>query len=181
MKQAATRVTSPGRYYDWSAPGQPFSIQIDLRVVDEIEAAVRAQSRAASGRGPEIGGVLFGRVAADGRVVSIEGQVPVECEHRRGLSYVLSSADRRRLERTLRKGSLERRVVGFYRSHTRVGLYLDEDDYSLIRNYFANPSYVFLLVRRTPKGHRRAVSSSGRRTACAATRRTPSFPSALRS
>jgi hypothetical protein len=100
-------------------------------------------------RGAEVGGVLFGRVVADEgeTVVQVEDYEPVECEYRRGPSFVLSENDRRRLERTLRKGTAERQVVGWYRSHTRLGLYLDQDDSSLIQSYFPGPSQVFLLVR----------------------------------
>jgi hypothetical protein len=34
-----------------------------------------------------------------------------------------------------------------YRSHTRLGLYLDQDDQALIQNYFPGPNQVYLLVR----------------------------------
>ena len=152
MGQASTRATATSEYYTWKAPGQPLSIQISLNVVGQIEAALVRRFRTPPERSPEIGGVLFGRVAAGEGAVFIDDYAPVECEYRRGLSYVLSGSDRRRLERTLRKGSRERRVVGFFRSHTRVGLYLDQDDYSLIQNYFSNPNYVFLLVRPSTNG-----------------------------
>jgi hypothetical protein len=128
------------------------SIQIDLNVIAEIEAAILRQFRVPPERSPEVGGVLFGRVVREEAAVYIDDSSPVESEYRRGLSYALSGPDRRRLERTLRKGTPERRVVGFYRSHTRVGLYLDREDYSLIQNYFSDPNYVFLLVRPSTDG-----------------------------
>lgn len=117
--------------------------------MDQLDAAVRKGFRSMPQRGAEIGGVLFGHVAASEEepVVYVEDYEAVECAYRRGPSYVLSEADRRRLERTLRKGTAARQVVGFYRSHTRLGLYLDQDDFSLIQNYFPGVHQVFLLMR----------------------------------
>jgi hypothetical protein len=118
-------------------------------VIDQLEADVMKGFRSVPKRGAEVGGVLFGRVVAseDGTAVYVEDYEPVECEYRRGPSFVLSDADRRRLERTLRKGAAHRQIVGFYRSHTRLGLYLDQDDYALVQRYFPGPNQVFLLVR----------------------------------
>jgi hypothetical protein len=149
---ASTRAKVGASYYGWKVPGQPSSIQIGLNVIGEIEAAIVRQFRTPPQRSPEVGGVLFGHIVAGEAAIYIDDYSPVECEYLRGSSYVLSGPDRRRLERTLRKGSRERRVVGFYRSHTRVGSYLDQDDYSLIQNYFSNPNYVFLLVRPSTDG-----------------------------
>ena len=136
-------------YYEWSPPGQPLSIQISFAVIDQLEADVLRGFRSVPTRGAEVGGVLFGRVAAseDGTTVYVEDYEAVECEYRRGPSFVLSDADRRRLERTLRKGAAHRQIVGFYRSHTRLGLYMDQDDYALVQRYFPGPNQVFLLVR----------------------------------
>lgn len=135
--------------YEWKPPGRAISVRVSLAVIDQLDAAVMKGFRSVPERGAEIGGVLFGHVAAseEEALVYVEGYEPVECEYRRGASYVLSQADRRRLERTLRKGSAARQVVGFYRSHTRLGLYLDQDDFSLIQSYFPGAHQVFLLMR----------------------------------
>src|SRR5207248_6969255 len=45
--------------------------------------------------------------------------------------------------------------VGYWRSHTRPGLYLDQEDYSVILTYFSNPSQVFLLVKPSMGGAER--------------------------
>jgi hypothetical protein len=136
-------------YYEWRPQGRPISIQVSFSVIDQLEADVMKGFWSVPKRGAEVGGVLFGRANVTDEFTSlvIDGYEPVECEYRRGPSFVLSETDRRRLERTLRKGSPDRQVVGFYRSHTRVGLYLDQDDYSLVQSYFPGPSQVCLLVR----------------------------------
>ncbi|MGE5646784.1 MAG: hypothetical protein ACM336_13430 [Acidobacteriota bacterium] len=146
---ARSKAEDSPSYYEWRPQGQPFSVQISFAVIDQLEADVMKGFWSVPKRGAEVGGVLFGRVAAaEGEtVVYVEDYEPVECEYRRGPSFVLSDSDRRRLERTLRKGTADRQVVGMYRSHTRLGLYLDQDDQSLIENYFPGSNQVFLLVR----------------------------------
>jgi hypothetical protein len=135
-------------YYEWPAPGAPFSIQLSFDVIDRLEADIRRSQQGARGRPVETGGVLFGRLGAGGRALYIDDYKPVKCEHRRGASFTLSGADRRRLDRALRKGQ----VAGFYRTHTRPGLYLDQDDYALIESSFCNPHDVFLLLRPNAEG-----------------------------
>jgi hypothetical protein len=139
-------------YYTWDAPGQTLTIRLALDVVSRLDADVMKGFWAVPKRGMEEGGILLGRVVQDPNpVVTIEGYEPVLCEHRRGPSYVFSDSDRRRLEKVLRRKRVEQ-VVGFYRSHTRPGLYLDEDDYALIRAYFPDPRHVCLLVRPHASG-----------------------------
>ncbi len=155
MRQGIARSRAGGdapspKYYQWAVEGHHLSIQVSFAVIDQLEADIMKGFWSVPKRGAEVGGVLFGRIetlSEASSVVYIEDYEPVPCEYRRGPSYVLSENDRRRLERTLRKGSEERRIVGYYRSHTRLGLYLDQDDNSIIQSYFANPNYVFLLVR----------------------------------
>jgi hypothetical protein len=129
-----------GAYYEWPVPGVPFAIHLSFDVIDRIEADIAG--RGARG-GAEVGGALFGRLAQGGTALYIDGYEPVACEHSRGSAWRLSATDRKRLERALRKGP----VAGFYRSHMRPGLYLDQDDYTLIESCFSNPNDVFLLVR----------------------------------
>jgi len=135
-------------YFDWSVAERGISIRLSFSVIARLESDVMKGFWAVPRRGAEVGGVLFGRVAQEPeRVVIIDDYKAVECEYRRGPSYVLSESDRKRLKRTLRKSSGERRAVGFYRSHTRPGLYLDQDDQGLVDYYFQDPASVFLLIR----------------------------------
>jgi hypothetical protein len=153
--QSGTARSQPGdaqpsmSYFEWRPAGNAVTIRLSLAVIERLEAAIMDGFRSLPRRGAEVGGVLFGQAAMSdlATTVTIDDFEPVECEHRRGPSYVLSDADKRRLERTLRKGRPDRQVVGFYRSHTRLGLYLDQDDDSLAHNYFPGSSQVFLLVR----------------------------------
>jgi hypothetical protein len=144
-KSGSVHETAP-RYYEWKPQGRPLSIQLSLAVIDRLETDIMKGFWAVPKRGMEVGGVLFGRIEPGvDTVVVIDDYEPVSCEHRRGPSYALSEPDRKRLEKILRRSG--RQVAGFYRSHTRLGLYLDQDDMGVIDSYFANPSHVILLVR----------------------------------
>ncbi len=149
-------------FYEWRIPGQMFSIHLSYDLIDRLQTDVMKGFWAVPKRGAEVGGLLLGRVVASSSLTNgettlfIEDYEAVACEHRRGPSYVLSESDRKRLERALRRGGREKPVVGYYRSHTRPGLYLDEDDMAVVRSYFSNPTDVVLLIR--PSASRSSVA-----------------------
>ncbi len=149
---------SPPSFYVWKLSGRAFSIHLSHEVIDRLNADVMKGFWAVPKRGAEIGGVLLGRVEGnaqdpDSEVnVFVEDYERVNCEHRRGPSYVLSEADRKRLGRALRRDAGAPQPVGWFRSHTRPGLYLDENDMSVVRGFFSAPSDVVLLVRPQASG-----------------------------
>ncbi len=135
-------------YYSWQVPGRPVSIQLLLDVVDRLETEIMDAFWAVPKRGAEIGGLLLGRKDEAGTVV-VEDYELVPCEYQHGPSYRLSSRDTANLGQAIasRAHQKDRQVVGYFRSHTREGFQLEEDDGSLIRQYFADPGSVVLLVR----------------------------------
>jgi periplasmic protein TonB len=149
---------STGDYFVWSSEERPVSVHLNLRGVNALDAQARATLGTMPRRGIEIGGLLLGRVKNPNPgqyIVSVEQFEPFEIEHLRGLSYILSAADRDTLSQRLRKLAVGKKglsVVGFYRSHTRPGLYLDEYDSDLLKTYFADASSVALLVRPVHDG-----------------------------
>src|ERR1022692_1033036 len=82
---------------------------------------------------------------------SIEDFELAPCEHLRGPSYTLSPKDRRLLGTRLAHRRA-RQVVGYFRSHTRPGMYLDQEDFAVFSHYFPDPSQVFLLVSPATEG-----------------------------
>jgi len=145
-------VASATAAYVWEDPGDSIMIQITLEVVDRLGEAV-GQSVGTGPRGAEIGGILLGRtVPGNGRVVQIEDFELVPCQHLRGASYTLAPRDRETLSAQLARRRTGQQVVGFFRSHTRPGLYLDQDDFAIISRYFADPSDVSLIVRPPADG-----------------------------
>ena len=148
-KLGAQGVPKPAAFFTWSVPAAPLSVQISLDIVDQIGAEVLKGFWAVPKRGAEIGGVLIGNLSGEegSKSVVITDFELAPCEHRRGPSYVLSEPDRKRLEKALRKAGERGTVVGFFRSHTRQGLYLDQDNVAVIESYFQNRNQVMLLIR----------------------------------
>lgn len=141
-------------FYVWEVPGRPVSIRLDFDVIDQILSEVMQGFGAVPKRGAEVGGLLLGTIADDAEpVVHIHGFEPVVCEHSRGPSYLLSETDRGRLAAALERADQqssagrEIRVIGFYRSHTRDGLGLGEEDLALFEQHFPGPGQIFLLVK----------------------------------
>lgn len=131
--------------YHWNVAGAPVNVLIELPAVDRLRAAaVRPEA--------EIGGILLGTF--DGNFTVITGFEEIESEHRRGVGYALSAKDERRLASRLGARSRKDReqVVGFFRSHRRSGMYLDESDNSILSNYFRSPQQVAMLVKPGPDG-----------------------------
>jgi len=138
-------------YYVWEVPGKPISIQLPFDIIDRISPEVLRGFGALKRRGAEVGGILLGR-SEDGprRKVIIEDFQPVPSEYLTGPSYNLSENDLAAFEAALalRCGSDSGIVpVGFYRSHTRDELFMDEADLGLASRYFPGPENVFLLIK----------------------------------
>jgi len=139
---------SSSEVFVWRAPGKPVRVRLRLEVIDRLEAEALKGLWAVPKRGAEVGGVLLGTGTPGGGMV-VEDFEPAPCEYRRGPSYHLSEGDRRNLEQILSRwrGHPSRRVVGYYRSHTREGLCLQAEDLALISQYFSDLSSVFLVIK----------------------------------
>ncbi len=150
MAAVASVAGSSGGYV-WEDPGDSIMIQVSLEVVERLGIAVQ-QGLGAGPRGIEIGGILLGRMLPGyGRTVLVEDFELSPCEHLRGASYTLSPRDRRLLgARMARRAGVQ--VVGYFRSHTRPGMYLDQDDFAVFSQYFPEAWQVFLLVRPSNDG-----------------------------
>ncbi len=122
-----------------------------MDLVERLGAAIK-KGLGTGPRGTEIGGLLLGKILPGfGRTVLIEDFELMPCEYLRGASYTLSPADRKLLGARVAR-SKAGRVVGYFRSHTRPGMYLDQDDFAVFGRYFPDPSQVFLLVRPSTEG-----------------------------
>ena len=148
---SVTADTASAGGYVWKDPGDSIMIQVSLDLVERLGAAVQ-EGLGTGPRGNEIGGILLGRTLPDfGRAVLIEDFELAPCEHLRGPSYTLSPKDRRLLGTRLAHRRA-RQVVGYFRSHTRPGMYLDQEDFAVFSHYFPDPSQVFLLVSPATEG-----------------------------
>ncbi|HEX8984593.1 MAG TPA: hypothetical protein VF767_04150, partial [Bryobacteraceae bacterium] len=133
----------------WQAPGKRLSVHLSQTAVCDIVKSGRRRSR----RRQESGGVLLGlsERGEDGVRVKVERAVEVPSEHLFGPRYSLSEADKELLEEVVEESTRSRdglTAVGFYRTHARKGLGLDQDDLALFEERFPGPDCVALVVKR---------------------------------
>ena len=139
--------------YVWSVAGKPVAVHLDLDVVERMSREVMRGYGVVPRRGVEVGGILLGSIESKGgqELVRIEDFEPVACLHSRGASYLLSEEEQLRFEDVLARWypGEDRRTyaVGYYRSHTRQGLGLSEEDLEIYNRYFSNAGNVALLVK----------------------------------
>ncbi len=147
------KTETAGDYYLWQPPEKNFSIYLEFSVIDRMSVEVMRGFGAVRRRGAEVGGILLGRIDTGeaGTVVTIDDFEPVGCEYAFGPSYILSQADLQRFRKSLAEHdpSVNQKVytVGYYRSNTREGLSLDDQDVRFFREYFPDPLHVLLLVK----------------------------------
>ena len=140
----------PG-FYVWEVPGKWISIELSLEVIDRLQQDVIRGFGALPRRGAEVGGILLGTVSGGGRIVRVDDYVEVPIEYRRGPSYLLSEVDAKAFEAALDQArtnpASSTRPIGYFRSHTRDGVGLGEEDLDLVASNFADPETVILLIR----------------------------------
>ena len=97
----------------------------------------------------ECGGLLLGTVQRIGSGVQIIVRLftPISCSYQEGRFYHLSEADKSSLQQSMASYvSPYWCCVGFYRSHCRPGLELDENDLRLTREHLRDLPSIFLLL-----------------------------------
>lgn len=143
-------VPIPG-FYVWEVPGRWISIELGLDVVDLLNQDVIRGFGSIPRRGAEVGGILLGTVSGGGRIVRVEDYREVPIEYRRGPSFLLSELDTQAFEAALAdvrsNAASSARPIGYFRSHTRDGVGLSEEDLDLVTRYFPDPETIILLIR----------------------------------
>ena len=96
-------------------------------------------------RGVEVGGLLLGGALGD--EVKIDDFEEMPCEHRYGPSYILSEADRAKLEGALaQRAGTQPAVVGFFRSFTSREPAIEEADEAFVREHYPSGWFVYLML-----------------------------------
>jgi len=135
----------------WRPQGKALSVHLSSSALSELSAELPRDVATASGRVPESGGLLLGYARQSGEewLVRVGQLVPMDIEHARGESWTLSASDRKRLEQYVRrfaKPSDSVTLVGWYRTHTRSGLYLDQHDFNLFADFFRHEASVGIIA-----------------------------------
>jgi len=140
-------------YYTWAPEGKPIQIRLDFEVIDRLSQEIMRGFGSVPKRGAEVGGVLLGEMETSGRalIAHVRGFAIVPCDYRRGPSYQLTEGDTRlftdTVEKAMQSAQHDLRAIGYFRSHTREGMGLTDEDLQLFSNYFPDPTSVMLLVR----------------------------------
>lgn len=144
----------PG-YYVWDEAGKSLVVYLSLNAVDRMSVEIMRGLGAVPKRGAEVGGVLLGSIewpepGNDHKtIVRVDDFETVACSYARGPSYLLSDAERGKLEGIVERAGRNPKLhaVGYYRSHTREGALIPSDeDRDLFRKCFPNPLAIVLLV-----------------------------------
>lgn len=133
----------------WQVPGKPVRIHLSLEVVDRLQQDVMRGFGSVPRRGAEIGGILLGAVESGSRDVRVEAYELISIEYKLGPSYRFSGKDAETFEKALQalRGRRTSRPVGYFRSHTREGVGLSDEDRALVAKSFPEPEAIVLLIR----------------------------------
>jgi hypothetical protein len=134
----------------WTAPASPVDIEYSMVVIDEIRRAVTEGFQRLSRGGIEVGGILYGTV--EGRRLRIMAVREMVCEHARGPTFHLSENDQGLLAAQLERERDDPRLsgmvaVGWYLSHTRSEITLQQSDLDTYNAFFPEPWQVTMVIR----------------------------------
>jgi TonB family protein len=127
------------QYYQWTAGASTVSVAFSPDVITRLRQAAETPDT-------EIGGILLGRKISDDQI-AIEDFEILPSEHRRGATFTLSQADRKRLSNRLSASHNGLQNMGSFRTHIRQGLYMDQYDFDVMSSHFAAETDIMLLVR----------------------------------
>jgi hypothetical protein len=141
---------SESTFGTWTVPESPVDIEYSMVVIDEIRRAVSEGFQRLARGGIEVGGVLYGTVV--GRQVRIMAVREIACEHARGPTFHLSSNDHKLLTAQMEREREDPRLsgmvaVGWYLSHTRSEIVLQQSDLDTYNAFFPEPWQVTMVIR----------------------------------
>jgi proteasome lid subunit RPN8/RPN11 len=143
----------------WDAPQCPFSVEYSLEALERVRQHILERFYSIPRGGAEAGGVLFGNFV-NGRIRVLASR-PAACEYASGPTFALSPRDEAAFQALVeqsRNGSLSgMHAVGWYRSRTRGGPRLSEEDVDLWRRFFPYPWQLALVLQPASVGAMRAA------------------------
>lgn len=147
------------KFGTWVVPKSPVDVEYSLVVIEEIRQVVADGFQRLQRGGIEVGGALYG--TREGRTVRILAMREIACEHARGPTFHLSDNDRAALTAQLERDSEDMRleglaVVGWFLSHTRSDVTLQQSDLDTYSAFFPELWQVTMVVHPGRAGAMRA-------------------------
>lgn len=138
------------KFAEWGAAESPIEVEYSTIVVEEIRHLVAEGFQRLARGGIEVGGILYG--VREDRKVRILAMRPIACEHARGPAFLLSDKDRKALNEQLVADAADPHLegmisVGWFLSHTRSDIMLNDSDLEVYSIFFPAPWQVTLVVR----------------------------------
>ncbi len=123
-----------------------------LLAIDVVERLARSLHDGNANPAVEHGGILFGNILDYNRVEITDFEL-LPSSHRRGIPYDLSPTERNRIQRYVRgfRRSRGAKPLGYFRTHLRPGLFLDQSDLALMAETFFGPTGIALAIRADPR------------------------------
>jgi hypothetical protein len=147
------------KFGTWVVSESPVDVEYSLVVIEEIRQVVADGFQRLQRGGIEVGGVLYG--TREDRTVRILAMREIACEHARGPTFHLSDNDRAALTAQLVRDKEDMRlegmlVVGWFLSHTRSDVTLQQSDLDTYSAFFPESWQVTMVVHPGRAGAMRA-------------------------
>ena len=144
----------------WKAAECPFTVEYPAELMMRIRQRAMENFHTLPNGGLEVGGVLFGRVLPNARMmqrVELAAERPIACAHGSGPAFVLSPEEKAQAAVVTESGRWDRdvaglSVVGFWVAHGRSELALTPDDVELYQQVFPHPWQVVLVLKPQADG-----------------------------
>ena len=138
------------RLETWTAAEVHLSVEYAATILDEINGYAAEGLKHLSRSGIAVGGVLFG--SRREKTVRILTWRPIACEHVKGSIFILSPKDRKGLAQLLTGAKddpelADMHTIGWFVSHTREGVLLNEADLEVYTHFFPWSWQVALVIR----------------------------------
>jgi outer membrane protein OmpA-like peptidoglycan-associated protein len=127
-------------FYLWQV--RTFTVRLALDFVEVLGQNLKSLKQA-----EEHGGLLLGRVI-DNDTVEVTDFEFIRSKHHRGASYDLGGGERYSVERYVKNFSKRSgpKPVGYFRTHLRPGLFLDQSDFALMTESFSDLPGIALAI-----------------------------------
>jgi outer membrane protein OmpA-like peptidoglycan-associated protein len=135
-------------FYIWRV--RSFTVRVAL---DFVETLTRHLGDRRLNPAEEHGGLLFGR-SIDKDTVEVTDFEFIDSKHRHSPSYDLGCGERYRVERYVKNFPKHGtpKPIGYFRTHLRPGLFLDQSDFALMAEAFSDFPGIALAIRTDPRG-----------------------------
>jgi hypothetical protein len=141
--EASAKIAAPAGFFLWQARGSKVRLGLDF-----VEKLARNLEDQRLNPAEEHGGVLLGRII-DNNTPEVTGFEFIRSEHHRGVAYHPGRHERARVAQYVKRSHTRTgpKPIGYFRTHLRPGLFLDQNDFALMVESFSHNAAIALAIR----------------------------------